>query len=109
MSVETAEKVTSTIKVTSDGHHRKLLGSNEPKYTAEEIHSMQLPVSRLFVPNIEIDSTHPELCTFCEYFLHFVQETISSPANEVIFFVVVMQRKNSLYNFIVLGIHKASR
>lgn len=70
-------------KVT-ESHRKKLLGSNEPKFTAEEIHAMQLPVSRLFVPSFtEIDNSHPELCTFCEYFLHFVQETITSPTNEV--------------------------
>ena len=63
---------------------KKLLGENEPKLTNEQINSMQLPIDRIMgAPHANQLIKNGELCTICEYFLHFVQEALATPANEV--------------------------
>jgi saposin len=82
--------------------HKKLLGQNEPKFTAEEIQSFALPPSRHFGfteggvddTQLPIDQLigaplslnlvkNGEWCSICQYFMHFVQEAMSLPKNEV--------------------------
>lgn len=63
---------------------RKLLGAHEPVFTQQQISEMQLPIDKLMGaanPNLLIENG--QLCVFCEYFLHFVQEALSTPVNEV--------------------------
>lgn len=60
---------------------RKKLGANEPKFTAEEIHQMALPIDKLMGaanPNLLVNNG--EFCTLCEYILHFVQNALATPA-----------------------------
>lgn len=59
------------------------LGANEPKFTQEEIHSMTLPIDTLMGaanPGLLVDNG--ELCTFCEYVLHYIQVELSTSTTE---------------------------
>lgn len=66
---------------------KKLLGLDEPHYSVQEIQNMQLPIDKLMLggQQMQIQTTQgdTQFCTLCEYFLHFLQETIASPKNEV--------------------------
>jgi len=49
------------------------------KLIKEDINNLQLPIDRLgAVPNVY----NRELCTFCQYFLHYVQEELTDPKTE---------------------------
>lgn len=66
----------ANIKVTI----RKKLGANEPKFTAEEIQSMALPIDKLMgAANPSLLVANGEMCTLCEYILHFIQNTLATP------------------------------
>ncbi|EDW67622.2 prosaposin [Drosophila virilis] len=61
----------------------KKLGANEPKFSQKQIMEMQLPIDHL------MGAANPgqlvkggELCTICEYLLHFIQETLATPATD---------------------------
>lgn len=61
-----------------------LLGEGEPSFSAKEIQSFQLPIDKLLMaPNPELLVDGGDWCPMCEYFLHFVQETMASPKTEV--------------------------
>ena len=62
---------------------RKKLGAKEPKFTQDELKAMTLPIDHL------MGAANPgnlvqggELCTLCEYLLHFIQESLATPATE---------------------------
>lgn len=81
LPLKTAQRITVTLK---EKPKRVVLGLNEPILTAKQIEAAQLPIDTL------LGSPYPELlvdggqwCTACEYLLHFVQETMASPKNEV--------------------------
>ncbi|KFB36811.1 saposin [Anopheles sinensis] len=62
---------------------RPLLGENEPVLSAVEIQQAQLPIDRLMgAPSSMQLVENGKFCTICEYFMHFVQEALSEPANE---------------------------
>lgn len=62
---------------------KKLLGENEPKLSAVEIQQAQLPIDRLLGAPLSMNLIeNGKFCTLCEYFMHFVQEALSEPANE---------------------------
>lgn len=62
---------------------KKLLGENEPKLSAVEIQQAQLPIDRLMGAPLSLRLVeNGKFCTLCEYFMHFVQEALSEPANE---------------------------
>ncbi|XP_055637082.1 uncharacterized protein LOC129775888 isoform X2 [Toxorhynchites rutilus septentrionalis] len=62
---------------------KQLLGENEPKLSAVEIQQAQLPIDRLMGAPLSLGLVNNGgLCTLCEYFMHFVQEALSEPANE---------------------------
>lgn len=56
------------------------IDNDSPKYSKDEINSMQLPIDLIAVQSPVTGNA--ELCTMCEYFLHFVQETLATPATE---------------------------
>lgn len=61
----------------------KKLGAHEPKFTQDEIMNMQLPIDHLMGaanPSQLIEGG--ELCTICEYLLHFIQESLATPATD---------------------------
>ncbi|XP_037955000.1 uncharacterized protein LOC119684931 [Teleopsis dalmanni] len=59
------------------------LGANEPKFTQEQIHSMALPIDHLMgAANPGLLVENGELCTLCEYMLHFIQEALATPSTE---------------------------
>lgn len=61
----------------------KKLGAHEPKFTQDEIMNMQLPIDHLMGaanPSQLIEGG--ELCTLCEYLLHFIQESLATPATD---------------------------
>ncbi|XP_014467391.1 PREDICTED: prosaposin isoform X2 [Dinoponera quadriceps] len=63
-------------------HEREVaIGHERPKSEAEE---MQLPLERLMpFPLLQPESIEgKEACALCEYLLHYIQDTISSPTNE---------------------------
>lgn len=66
---------------------KKLLGENEPKFSAQEIQNMILPKDVLLLDASQIEEhvlqKNSQFCTLCEYFLHFVQDALASPKNEV--------------------------
>lgn len=56
---------------------------NSPIEVLETPQQAQLPIERLSPPHIQI-MYDTQLCTFCEYFLHYVQQAITDPATEVL-------------------------
>lgn len=42
----------------------------------------QLPIDLLTPPHTQV-VYNSEVCVFCEYFLHYVQEAITNPTSEV--------------------------
>nr|XP_036212766.1 prosaposin [Bactrocera oleae] len=59
------------------------LGANEPKFTQEQIHEMALPIDTLMgAANPSLLVENGELCTFCEYVLHYIQVELSTPTTE---------------------------
>lgn len=61
----------------------KKLGANEPKFSQQQILDMQLPIDHLMGaanPNELVEGG--ELCTLCEYMLHFIQESLATPATD---------------------------
>lgn len=66
---------------------KKLLGENEPIFSTVELQSFQLPKDVLLLNTEQLAANagqkrNNQFCTLCEYFLHFVQETLASPKNE---------------------------
>uniref|UniRef100_A0A1L8EE11 Putative saposin-related isoform a n=1 Tax=Haematobia irritans TaxID=7368 RepID=A0A1L8EE11_HAEIR len=62
---------------------RKKLGANEPKFTQDDLKSMTLPIDHLMgAANPLLLVENGQLCTICEYILHFIQETLASPSTE---------------------------
>lgn len=62
---------------------QKKLGANEPKFTQEELQSMTLPIDHLMgAANPELLVDNGELCTLCEYVLHFIQEALATPTTD---------------------------
>ncbi|KAH8306358.1 hypothetical protein KR018_009013 [Drosophila ironensis] len=64
-------------------HGKKQLGASEPKFSQQEILNMQLPIDHLMGaanPGALVEGG--ELCTICEYLLHFIQETLATPATD---------------------------
>lgn len=83
LPVDTAKQVEVTIQ---SKPKKFILGADEPSYSAKQIQDAQLPIDKL------LSAQNPELlvdggnwCPMCEYFLHFVQETMASPQTEVSF------------------------
>ncbi|EDW84504.1 uncharacterized protein Dwil_GK13103 [Drosophila willistoni] len=61
----------------------KKLGANEPKFTQDQILNMQLPIDHLMgAANPSQLVEGGELCTICEYLLHFIQESLATPATD---------------------------
>ncbi|ETN64846.1 saposin [Anopheles darlingi] len=62
---------------------RPILGINEPIMSPMEIQQAQLPIDRIMgAPSALQLKENGKFCTLCEYFMHFVQEALSEPANE---------------------------
>lgn len=60
---------------------RKKLGANEPKFTQEELKAMTLPIDKLMgAANPGLLVENGQLCTLCEYILHFIQEELATPS-----------------------------
>lgn len=80
LPVDTVQQVEVTIK---SKPAKFVLGADEPFYSAKEIQNSQLPIDTLLMaPNPELLVNGGDWCPLCEYFLHFVQETMASPKNE---------------------------
>jgi len=58
------------------------IGKEHPK---SEVEDMQLPLERMMpFPLLQPESIKGmEACTFCEYLLHYIQDTITNPVTEV--------------------------
>ncbi|XP_052900380.1 uncharacterized protein LOC128306806 [Anopheles moucheti] len=81
----------------SKPYRRPLLGENEPVLSATEIQQAQLPIDRIMgAPSALNLVENGKFCTLCEYFMHFVQEALSEPANEDEIKVVVGTTCNRL-------------
>ncbi|XP_053661914.1 uncharacterized protein LOC128711071 [Anopheles marshallii] len=81
----------------SKPYRRPLLGENEPVLSATEIQQAQLPIDRIMgAPSALNLIENGKFCTLCEYFMHFVQEALSEPANEDEIKVVVGTTCNRL-------------
>lgn len=62
---------------------RKKLGSQEPKFTQAELDAFQLPIDHLMgAANPGQLVENGELCTLCEYVLHFIQESLATSATD---------------------------
>lgn len=76
------------------------IGKDHLKSEAEE---MQLPIERLSpFPLLQPESVNgKEACALCEYLLHYIQDTVTDPANEVIniqiLIFIVFSNSMSLY------------
>lgn len=46
------------------------------------VEEQQLPIERVMPPELTV-LYNKEVCEFCEYFLHFVQQEITNPKTEV--------------------------
>lgn len=76
-----ASETAASMQLTNKPH--KLLGEDEPVFTEQEISNMQLPIDVLLgAPNAGALVQTGEWCTMCEFFLHFVQDSLSTPVNE---------------------------
>uniref|UniRef100_A0A6E8VEF0 Saposin n=1 Tax=Anopheles coluzzii TaxID=1518534 RepID=A0A6E8VEF0_ANOCL len=63
--------------------NRPLLGHNELILSASEVQQAQLPIDRIMSAPSGLNLIeNGKFCTLCEYFMHFVQEALSEPANE---------------------------
>jgi len=67
------------------------IGKEHPKSEVEEIEllkpaAMQLPIERLIpYPLLQAQSVNgKEACVLCEYVLHYIQNVVTDPTNEVI-------------------------
>lgn len=80
LPVDTVQQVEGTIQPRKYAR----LGADEPSYSSVEIQNAQLPIDTLLMaPNPESLVDGGDWCPLCEYFLHFVQETMASPKTEV--------------------------
>ncbi|XP_044251508.1 prosaposin [Drosophila takahashii] len=76
-------QVKITIERLEKKHEKKQLGASEPKFSQQEILDMQLPIDRLMGAARPLELVEGgELCTICEYLLHFIQETLATPATD---------------------------
>lgn len=81
LPIKTAQRIAVTLTAKPK---RVVLGLNEPVLSSKQIEAAQLPIDTLLgspFPETLVDSGI--WCTTCEYLLHFVQETMASPKNEV--------------------------
>lgn len=66
---------------------KKILGADEPVFSAQEVNSFQLPKDILLLDANQVKQQTSktgkdgQLCTLCQYFLNFVQEALASPQN----------------------------
>jgi len=67
------------------------IGKEHPKSEVEEMQlskaeAMQLPIERLIpYPLLQAESVNgKEACVLCEYVLHYIQNVVTDPTNEVI-------------------------
>lgn len=67
-------------------HQKKVLGADEPVFSAQQVQQFQLPIDKLMFggEQMAFDTTKPntQYCALCEYFLHFIQEALATPKNE---------------------------
>lgn len=66
---------------------KKVLGADEPVLSAQQVQSFQLPIDKLMFggQQMEFQTSYrdTQYCALCEYFLHFLQEALAAPKNEV--------------------------
>jgi len=73
------------------------IGKERPKLEAEE---MQLPIERITPPLLQGASVGGKTtCALCEYILHYIQDSMTNPATEVIYFKILSFR-NVVYKLI---------
>ncbi|GAB0091970.1 uncharacterized protein DMENIID0001_068940 [Sergentomyia squamirostris] len=78
-----AQEIQHSIKKIGPAPPKKLLGEGEVQLSNEEINNMQLPIDRLMgPPNSYYLIDNGKFCLLCEYIMHFLQDTLSSPDNE---------------------------
>lgn len=80
---ETEEKA---LEITPASHPKQKVNmglENSPIEILETPEQAQLPIERLSPPHVQVEY-NTELCAFCEYFLHYVQQAITNPTTEVI-------------------------
>uniref|UniRef100_A0A6B2EIA5 Putative saposin n=1 Tax=Phlebotomus kandelakii TaxID=1109342 RepID=A0A6B2EIA5_9DIPT len=78
-----AQEIQVTLKKIGPAPPKKLLGEGEPQLSNKEILDMQLPIDRIMgPPNPFYLVDNGKWCLLCEYVMHFLQDTISSPENE---------------------------
>lgn len=65
-------KPTHTVKIIQQGKEVQI---DHPEL-------VQLPIERLNPQSLTLNG-NTQLCTFCEYFLHYLQQEITEPKNEV--------------------------
>lgn len=81
LPVDTVQQIEVTIRSKPS---KFVLGAGEPFYSAQEIQNAQLPIDTLLLaPNPELLVDGGDWCPMCEYFLHFLQETMAAPKTEV--------------------------
>lgn len=63
-----------------------VLGADEPVYSTQEIQNFQLPIDQLMFGGeqmaFQTTKRDTQYCALCEYFLHFVQESLADSKNE---------------------------
>lgn len=75
------------LEITPPSHTNQKINmglENSPIEILETPQQAQLPIERLTPPHMQI-VYNTQVCTFCEYFLHYVQEAITNPSTEVLF------------------------
>lgn len=65
------------------------IGKERPKSEAEE---MQLPIERMMpFPLLQDTNINGKTsCALCEYVLHYIQDSVTNPATEVIYFKMLI-------------------
>lgn len=83
LPVESEEKA---LEITPASHTKQPVNMGLEKSPIEILESpeqAQLPIERLTPPHVQI-LYDTQLCTFCEYFLHYIQQAITNPTTEVL-------------------------
>ncbi|XP_069698221.1 uncharacterized protein Sap-r [Periplaneta americana] len=74
-----ATKIIGQDEATS--YHRVPIGDNGGVVRVADVENAQLPIERMMPQSIMLVN-NKEVCVFCQYFLHYVQQAITTPATE---------------------------
>lgn len=102
MPVETADKAVRILGPElspASKHHLNRVAVDKTESNVRILNPdiVQLPIERMVPPALTLIGG-TKYCAMCQYFLHFIQEEITSPKNEVSVDILYMEKKNKQNN-----------